>query len=73
MADTIQYITQEGERWDSISFKMYGTVNEVPSIIEANSQIPITARLTGGLVLEIPVLDDNNVAIDSSLLPPWKQ
>lgn len=73
MADTIQYITQYGERWDTISFKMYGTTNEVPGIIEANSNVPITERLPEGLVLEIPILDTNNVAVDSSLLPPWKQ
>lgn len=70
---TIQYITQEGERWDMVSFKMYGTVNEVPRIVEANPQIPIKERLTGGIVLEIPVLEENNIEINKELLPPWKR
>lgn len=73
MAETIQYITQEGERWDTVSFKMYGTVSEAPRIIENNPQIPITERLRGGLVLEIPVMESNNIAVNRNLLPPWKR
>lgn len=70
---TIQYITQEGERWDTISQKMYGTVSEAPRIIDSNPQIPIKERLKGGLVLEIQVLESNDVNVDGSLLPPWKR
>ncbi|MCO5285211.1 MAG: tail protein X [Chitinophagaceae bacterium] len=73
MADTIQYITQEGERWDAISQKMYGTLSEVPRILDTNPQIPITDRLKGGLVLEIPILESNDVTVNSNLLPPWKR
>lgn len=71
--ETIQYITQEGERWDTVSFKMYGTPNEVQRIIEANPNIPITERLEGGLVLEIPILETNNLTTDKEDLPPWKR
>ena len=70
---TIQYVTQEGERWDTVSFKMYGTVGEVPRIAEANPQVPLSTRLAGGLVLEIPVLESNNVTLSPALLPPWKR
>ena len=73
MSDTIQYITQEGERWDTVSFKMYGTVNEVQRIVEANPAVPVKERLTGGTVLEIPVLEENNVAVNKELFPPWKR
>lgn len=71
--ETIQYITQEGERWDTVSFKMYGTPNEVQRIIEANPNIPITERLEGCLVLEIPILETNNLTTDKEDLPPWKR
>lgn len=71
--NTIQYITQEGERWDTVSFKMYGTISEVQRILESNPQVPIKPRLTGGMVLEIPVLESNNVAVNKNLLPPWKR
>jgi len=70
---TIQYVTQEGERWDTVSFKMYGTVSEVPRIAEANPQVPLGTRLAGGIVLEIPVLESNNVTLAPALLPPWKR
>lgn len=71
--ETIQYETTEGERWDTVSFKMYGTVNEVQRIIEENPQVPIADRLPGGLILEIPVLEENNIEPDKEQLPPWKQ
>lgn len=73
MSDTIQYVTQGGERWDTVSFKMYGTVSEVQRIVDANPAVPVTERLTGGTVLDIPVLEENNVAVDKMLLPPWKR
>ena len=71
--ETIQYITQEGERWDTVSFKMYGTANEVQRIIDANPNVVINDRLKGGLVLEIPVVDANNLTTNKEDLPPWKR
>lgn len=74
MADkTIQYITVEGERWDTISFKMYGTPFEVDRIIQANTNVPIKERLKGGIVLEIPVIEEYQVQPAAELLPPWKR
>ncbi|RLJ34222.1 tail protein X [Chryseobacterium sp. 7] len=73
MADTIQYITQDGERWDSISWKMYGTVREIPRLISANPQVPISERLKAGTVLVVPVLESYNLKTDKDQLPPWKQ
>lgn len=73
MADTIQYTTQDGERWDSISWKMYGTVTEIPRLISANPNIPISERLKGGTVLEVPVLESYNLKTDKDQLPPWKR
>lgn len=70
---TIQYTTQEGERWDTISHKMYGTTGQAPRIIDTNPQVPITDRLAGGLVLEIPVLESNSINVNENLLPPWKK
>jgi len=69
----IQYITKEGERWDTISFKMYGTTNEIEKIIKANPQIPILDKLKSGIILEIPIMEENNLKPDKNLLPPWKK
>ena len=71
--ETTQYTTIEGERWDTVSFKMYGVPNEIHRLIEANPNIPYCERLKGGLVLEIPILETNNLITDKENLPPWKR
>jgi hypothetical protein len=74
MADaTVQYVTQGGERWDTVSFNCYGTPYEVERLIDANPVVPISERLPAGVVLEIPVLQDYSVTTDKTLLPPWKR
>jgi hypothetical protein len=72
MANT-QYTVQDGERWDTISYKAYGRADLAHIIIAANPNVPITARLTGGTVLDIPILEDTAVKTDAELLPPWKR
>lgn len=72
MANT-QYTVQDGERWDTISYKAYGRADLAHVIIAANPNVPITARLMGGTVLDIPILEDTAVKTDAELLPPWKR
>jgi len=72
MANT-QYTVTEGERWDTIALKAYGKASAFSGIIEANPLVPITTRLEAGVVLIIPILEDNNILTDKELLPPWKQ
>lgn len=69
--ENIQYTTIEGERWDNISYKAYGDPGLAKVIIEANPNIAITDVLAGGILLIIPLLEDDSTAIDPSLLPPW--
>lgn len=73
MSDIQQHTTQEGERWDTVSWKAYGTVSRVPEIIEANPAVPITDRLPAGVVLIIPVIETADAKIPKENLPPWKQ
>ncbi|MBS1776035.1 MAG: tail protein X [Bacteroidetes bacterium] len=73
MSKTIQYITSEGERWDTVSFKVYGTPFEIDRLIQANPNVPVTSRLKGGTVLEVPVMEEYTVTPDKELLPPWKR
>lgn len=72
MAST-QYVVQDGERWDSVAYKAYGRADLAHVIITANPGIPVAARLIGGTVLEIPILDETFVKTDAELLPPWKR
>lgn len=72
MANT-QYVTQDGERWDTVAYKAYGRADLAHIIITANPGIPVTAWLKGGTVLEIPILEETMVKTDAELLPPWKR
>lgn len=74
MADKyIQYVVQEGERWDTISHKMYGTPYEIERLILNNPKVPVTERLAGGTVLEVPVLEIQEVKPNPAVMPPWKR
>ena len=68
-----QYITNEGDRWDTISWKAYGSIAFVPDIIAENPTVPITDRLPGGIVLNLPVIAAIEIQVNSDLLPPWKK
>lgn len=72
MAETTQYIVQEGERWDGIAQKAYGRAAQFKEIIEANPLVSITTRLPAGTVLNIPLLD-TTPKTDLESLPPWKR
>lgn len=70
---TIQYITNEGERWDTIAYKVYGNAGLAQEVIRANPLVPIADKLPGGTVLDIPVKEEVEVLTDSEKLPIWKQ
>lgn len=71
MAETVEYITSQGERWDTVAYKAYGDPMLLHKITEANRGIPLDVVFTDGVKLAIPVLDA--VEIDTNLLPPWKR
>jgi len=82
MAQQVEYITKEGERWDTIANKAYGDAvgydtinmqNYIDKIIQANPAVVISPVLAPGVRLLIPVLEDAEIEIDSELLPPWKR
>ena len=66
-----RYITQEGDRWDIVSFKHYGRATEIKTLIRANRRIPKTGVIATGTALNIPILERPEV--DTNLLPPWKR
>lgn len=72
MSAFTEYITKPGDRWDLISYKAYGTIENMGVIIRANTGVPRTDVLQEGLVLQVPVIPAATVATDLSLLPPWK-
>jgi phage tail protein X len=72
MADYIEHITREGERWDSIAYRYYGDASLITPLAEANETVRLLPVLPGGLVLIVPLLDAGNPPITENL-PPWKR
>jgi nucleoid-associated protein YgaU len=73
MADFVEYIVKQGDRWDTIAFKAYGDPTLFNGIIEANTATVISPILESGARLIIPILEVAEIQIDSELLPPWKR
>lgn len=67
----LQYVTKEGERWDYISFKAFGNSGLSKLIIAANPNVPITDVLPAGVVLDIPIQEEETVLTNQELTPPW--
>lgn len=71
LTECIEYITKDGDRWDTIAWDMYGDALLYAPIIVANSQVPITPILPANIKLYIPIID-NSDAPGPEGMPPWK-
>lgn len=80
--EVTEYITKEGDRWDNIAYRAFGTctndveidgvmMNPIDAIIQLNPDVPITDVLAAGIKLYVPIVEQNSV--ETSLLPPWKR
>lgn len=69
----LEHITSAGERWDTLAWHYYGDAMLMRPIIEANPHLRILPTLSAGLVVKIPVLEDNDPALAEEDLPPWKR
>jgi phage tail protein X len=73
MANIVEYVTKQGDRWDTIAFKAYGDASLINGLIEANPSIVISPILEPGVRVVVPILETGEIQIDSELLPPWKR
>ena len=71
MAEFTEYITIEGDRWDTVAHKAYGDPMRYPEIAAANRKVPLGAVLAPCTKLMVPVLQE--IDLDTNLLPPWKR
>ena len=73
---TREYITSEGERWDTISQKVFGRPDLYPHIFEANREtllnLKYPATVPAGLKLLLPQLPPQELA-QTDEVPPWKK
>lgn len=68
----VNYVTEEGDRWDGIAFKAYGDVEQMPLLLAANREAGIPEQFAAGVTLRVPVLSEYDLT-SPDLLPPWKR
>jgi len=73
MANFVEYVANQGDRWDTIAFKAYGDATLINGLIEANPTIVISPIFEIGTRVIVPILEQGDIQIDSELLPPWKR
>lgn len=73
MANFTEYLTTQGDRWDTVAFKAYGVATMVQPIIEANREVYLTEIIPAGVRLLIPIIEVAETEANSDLLPPWKR
>ena len=64
------YTTIQGDMWDGIAKKIYGTEDAINVLLEANQSYNDIVIFSAGTVLVIP---DYTTQADTSLLPPWRR
>jgi phage tail protein X len=68
----LTHVTIDGDRYEALSQRYFGTPLRGSRIIAANPDAPIASFLPGGIALLIPIPDDGEI-IDDSELPPWRR
>jgi nucleoid-associated protein YgaU len=68
-----EYLTNAGDRLDTIAGKAYGDPFNWLPILDANPSLPIQDGYPAGVRLIIPVQQRGTGRVNSSLLPPWKR
>lgn len=63
------YTTIQGDMWDGIAKKLYGTEAAMNVLLRANQQYSSTIVFNSGIELAVP----EYVAPKTELLPPWRR
>lgn len=69
MTEYLQHIASDGDRWDTLSRQYYADPTGYERIIMANRHLPMTATLTAGQIVFIPIINvENTTKYD---VPAW--
>jgi len=68
-----EYITNEGDRLDTIAHKAYGDVYAWDDLLKANPSLPIQDTYPAGIRLMIQIKEQAAADQSVNLLPPWKR
>lgn len=63
------YSTVQGDMWDLISYRTYGTEKHVKVLLEANQAYRDVVVFRAGVQIVCPEVS----AAKTSVLPPWKR
>ncbi len=66
----MEYLTKDGDRWDSIAYQFYGDPYLYEPILLANPEYMDRLSLPAGLKLRIPIL---YIEETSEVSPPWQK
>lgn len=75
VAQVLEHITSQGDRWDLLAWHYYGDARLYEPIIAANPEVAIVPVLEPGIRILIPLLEstvDGDVTT-SEELPPWRR
>ena len=70
MNGVLIYTTRDGDRWDTISHKHYGTAFEIDRLIAANPHLPLVEQFASGLTVFVPVIERKTNPQQQDM-PPW--
>lgn len=70
MNGVLIYTTRDGDRWDTISHKHYGTAFEINRLIAANPHLPLAEQFESGLTVFVPVIQQTSNQQQQDM-PPW--
>lgn len=62
-------ITVQGQAWDQVALKRYGSEKQMGSLLPANVDEIDALLFEGGIALEIPVIEPLRV----KSVPPWER
>lgn len=65
-----EYTTIQGDMWDSISKRLYGTEKHVKELMESNKGYLSTLVFSDGIALNVPII---TIKEESNNMPPWRQ
>lgn len=63
------YTTIQGDMWDTIAYKVYGSEAGMNTLLESNQQYANVVVFPANVVLKVP----EYTAPQNSNLPPWRR
>lgn len=67
------HITRDGERWDTIAWRYWRDVAELPRLLAANPHLAARPTLPSGQRVVVPIIERRDAAVSAARLPPWRR